>query len=177
MSSRTAYHREFKRKKREDPSFRLRAAEIQRRYYANDLNKKEKAFVYRLKSRYGLTKEQYEELFEKQQGCCALCGKHQSVLKTRLAVDHCHQTSEIRSLLCSYCNLRVIGRLRKDTVQRIYDYLNREYTGLIVPPRKKKKRVRTRLEKNNEPKLSRRPIRRRRLHRRKADVGIEARND
>jgi DNA-directed RNA polymerase subunit RPC12/RpoP len=139
-NSRSEYHREWKRKKREDLSFRLKAAEIQRRYYANDLNKNEKAFVYRLKTRYGLTKEQYNELFEKQKGCCALCGKHQSELKMRLAVDHCHQTSEIRSLLCSYCNLRVIGRLRKDTIQRIYDYLNREYTGWIVPPKKKKKK-------------------------------------
>lgn len=159
-SKRTDYHREYKRKKREDPAFNLRAAEIQRRYYANDLNKKEKAFVYRLKTRYGLTKQQYDDLFEKQEGCCALCGKHQSELKTRLAVDHCHLTSEIRSLLCSYCNLRVIGRLRKDTVQRIYDYLNRDYTGLIVPKKKKK-----------NAKLSRRPLRRRRLHSRKETVG------
>lgn len=144
-TKRTEYHCEWKRKKREDPAFRLRAAEIQRKYYANDNKKNEKAFVYRLKTRYGITKLQYDELFEKQNGCCALCGKPQSECKMRLSVDHCHLTSEIRSLLCSYCNLRVIGKLRKDTVQRIYEYLNREYTGWIVPPKKKRKKRRVRV--------------------------------
>lgn len=138
--SRTEYQREWKRKKREDPEFKLKAAAIQRKYYANDSDKAVKAFAYRLKTRYGLTVEQYNQLFEKQEGKCALCGKHQSDLKMRLAVDHDHQTSEIRSLLCSYCNLRVIGRIRKDTVDRIYNYLHSSYTGLFVPLKKRKKR-------------------------------------
>lgn len=141
--SRREYHREWKRKKRKSLLFRLRAAEIQRKYYANDVNKKEKALVYRLKTRYGITLEQYQELFDKQEGRCALCSKHQSELKNRLAVDHCHKTQEIRSLLCQHCNLWVVGKLRKDTIQPIYEYLNREYTGWIVPKkngRKKKRR-------------------------------------
>jgi|SRR6266404_1747349 len=133
----TEYQRDWRRKKREDPEFRLKAAEIQRRYYANDPNKSEKAFIYRLKTRYGLTKKQYDELFAKQEGRCFLCGKHQSELKTRLAVDHDHQSFEVRSLLCGYCNLRVVGRLRIDTVQKVYEYLNREYTGIFVSKKKK----------------------------------------
>lgn len=137
--SRTEYQREWKRKKRENPEFRLKAAAIQRKYYANDSDKAIKAFAYRLKTRYGLTVDQYNQLFEKQKGCCALCGKHQSELRTRLAVDHDHQTSEIRSLLCGYCNLRIIGRLRKDTIDRLYHYLHSEYSGWFVPKRKKKK--------------------------------------
>lgn len=145
--SRTEYQREWKRKKREDPEFRLKAAAIQRKYYANNSDKAIKAFAYRLKTRYGLTVEQYNQLFEKQEGKCALCGKHQSELKTRLAVDHDHQSSEIRSLLCSYCNLRVIGRMRKDTINRIYNYLHSTYTGLFVPPKIKKKRKKKRCRK------------------------------
>lgn len=147
---RTEYQREWKRKKREDPEFRLKAAEIQRRYYAKDPDKNTKAFAYRLKTRYGLSVAQYDELFEKQEGKCALCGKHQSELKTRLAVDHDHQTSEIRSLLCGYCNLRVIGRIRKDTVDRIYNYLHREYTGWIVPPKRKKRKKRKKNGRKNK---------------------------
>lgn len=140
--NRTEYNKEWKRLKREDPDFRLRAAAIQRKYYANDPNKKQKALVYRLKTRYGVTPEQYKELFDKQEGCCAICGKHQSELKDRLVLDHDHLTKEIRALLCSYCNLRVVGKLRKDTIQKVYDYLNKEYTGWFVPKRKKKKRKR-----------------------------------
>lgn len=140
--------RKFQKGSSESSEFRLKAA-LQRKYYANNPLKNEKAFVYRLKSRYGLTKQQYDELFENQNGCCGLCGRHQSEFKTRLAVDHCHQSSEIRSLLCSYCNLRVIGRLRKDTIGRIYDYLHKKYTGWFIPKKKKKKRVkRKRIRKN-----------------------------
>lgn len=140
MTKRTEYHRDYKRKKREDPEFRLKAAAIQRKFYSSIPNSKERHFEYRLKSRYGVSKEQYDSLFEKQEGRCALCKKHQSELKRRLAIDHDHKTFEIRALLCAYCNLRVIGKLRKDTVQAIYDYLNKEYTGWVVPPKVKKKK-------------------------------------
>lgn len=162
MSSRTLYQREYKRKKREDPAFRLRASAIQRRYYANDLNKAEKHRVYRLKTRYGITEEQYNLLFEKQEGKCAICQKHQSELKSRLVIDHDHSSKEIRALLCHYCNLWIVGKLRKDTIQRIYEYLNKEYTGWFVPARQRKKKKRARLEKNvSRSRLSSRPIRRR----------------
>lgn len=142
IMSKTEYHREWKREKRKSTEFRLRAAEIQRKYYANDVNRKEKALRYRLKTRYGITLEQYQELFDLQEGRCALCNKHQSDLKGRLVVDHDHKSSEIRALLCAYCNLWVVGKLRKDTIQPIHEYLNREYTGWIVPPKKKKRKVR-----------------------------------
>lgn len=137
---RTEYQRNYKRERRKDPFFLLEAAAIQRKYYKNDPRKKEKSLVYRLKTRYGITLEQYNELFTKQEGRCAVCKRHQSELKTRLVLDHDHQSKEIRSLLCSHCNLYVVGRLRKDTIQRIYDYLNKEYTGWFVPPRRKKRK-------------------------------------
>lgn len=145
---RVEYQREWKRLKREDPEFRLKAAAIQRKYYAKDPDKKRKALVYRLKTRYGITPEQYQELFDKQEGSCFICGKHQSELKSRLVLDHDHHTKEIRSLLCHYCNLWVVGKLRRDTIQRIYDYLNREYTGWFVPDKKRKKKH-GRIRKNN----------------------------
>lgn len=152
MSTRTEYHREWKRKKRESEAFRLRAAEIQRKYYANDVNKKEKALVYRLKTRYGITPEQYKELFDLQEGRCAICNKHQSELKSRLVIDHCHKTKEIRALLCHYCNLWVVGKLRIDTIQPIYKYLNRKYTGWFVPERKKRGSKRRRRNNRNTKK-------------------------
>lgn len=132
--------KEWRRKQRENPEFRLKAAEIQRRYYANNPDYKAKALVYRLRTRYGVTPEQYQELFDKQEGKCAVCKRHQSELKNRLVLDHDHKTLEIRALLCAYCNLRVVGKLRKDTIQAVYDYLTGEYTGWFTPKRKRKKR-------------------------------------
>lgn len=43
-------------------------------------------------------------MFVEQQGCCAICGRHQSEFKARLSVDHNHATKKIRKLLCSQCN-------------------------------------------------------------------------
>lgn len=57
-----------------------------------------------LKSTYGITFEEYNQMFTDQNGCCAICGTHQSELKKRLYVDHCHKNNAVRKLLCQYCN-------------------------------------------------------------------------
>ena len=60
---------------------------------------------HRLQRNFGLTVDEYNAMFEKQNGCCAICGKHQDTFKKRLAVDHNHSTGQIRGLCCSDCNL------------------------------------------------------------------------
>jgi hypothetical protein len=55
----------------------------------------------RLKSRYGITQERYDELYAEQLGCCAICGKSGE----KLVVDHNHGTGRVRGLLCYNCNL------------------------------------------------------------------------
>lgn len=57
--------------------------------------------------RYNLTFEDYDQIFTEQNGCCAICGKHQSEFKTRLAVDHSHKTGQVRGLLCTNCNTKL----------------------------------------------------------------------
>lgn len=62
-----------------------------------------------MKSKYGLTKEQYEELLEKQGGVCAICGQPEmrttkAGVAMLLHVDHCHNSGKIRGLLCHKCN-------------------------------------------------------------------------
>lgn len=105
-----------------------------------EANKDKRAVTHRksaLKQKYGITPEQYDELFEKQSGCCAICERHQSEFNQRLAVDHNHKTREIRGLLCNYCNHRVVGRHTDGVkLRRIADYIE-QGTGWFVPERKR----------------------------------------
>jgi hypothetical protein len=63
-----------------------------------------------LKSLYGITVEQYDEMEAAQAGLCAICRQPEVVVDyrsgdlQRLAVDHCHDTGDIRALLCAKCN-------------------------------------------------------------------------
>lgn len=68
---------------------------------------------YKLRAKYDISLDEYNEIFIKQDGKCAVCGKHQSEIKTALAVDHCHSTGKVRGLLCGNCN-RGIGMLQDD---------------------------------------------------------------
>lgn len=77
-------------------------------------NKTGKAKSGALKYLYGITSEQYNQMFLQQEGCCAICGKHQSEFKRALCVDHNHETGEIRGLLCSKCNLG-LGNFKDDS--------------------------------------------------------------
>lgn len=61
----------------------------------------------RLQREYGLTLEQYNEMFSTQRGCCAICGRHQSEFARGLVVDHDHATGAVRALLCMKCNCGV----------------------------------------------------------------------
>jgi hypothetical protein len=82
-----------------------------------------------LKIKYGMTEEQWWEIFDKQGGKCAICGeqetsKHSSGTVFRMSVDHCHTTGKIRGILCNNCN-RAIGMLKDDArmLRRAADYL------------------------------------------------------
>lgn len=55
-----------------------------------------------LQRMYGITSEQYDEMFIEQGGLCSICGYGKS--KIRLSVDHNHKTKVVRGLLCSFCN-------------------------------------------------------------------------
>jgi hypothetical protein len=62
----------------------------------------------RIRKTYGYTGTQYDEQFEKQNGCCAICGKPETRIKNGvllpLSIDHNHVTGEVRELLCHSCN-------------------------------------------------------------------------
>ena len=61
-----------------------------------------------LKQSFGITINDYDKIFETQNGVCAICGKKETRKNMygikRLAVDHNHISGEVRGLLCSCCN-------------------------------------------------------------------------
>lgn len=76
-----------------------------------------------LRQRYGLSKESFLALVEKQAGKCAICG---AILGISLHVDHDHKTEKIRGLLCGDCN-KAIGLLEDSpkVCRQAADYLER----------------------------------------------------
>src|SRR2546425_27828 len=67
--------------------------------HKEELAKYERAW--HLNKAYGISLQQYQELYDKQNGRCAIC--RQSFPK--LWVDHDHTSKIIRGLLCRDCNL------------------------------------------------------------------------
>lgn len=82
----------------------------------------------KLKKRYKLTPEKYQELLEDQNGNCAICTKVADARSTKqrlMMVDHCHTHGHVRGLLCISCNTRLGGLEDASWFQRAQDYLNR----------------------------------------------------
>ena len=82
--------------------------------------KKEENMLYR----YGITIKQYNNMFEQQKGCCAICNNHQSSLNRSLDIDHCHTTGKVRGLLCNKCN-RGLGYFKDniESIKKLLEYL------------------------------------------------------
>lgn len=101
-------HRENHRQHRLDPEWKLKEKN-QRSIYL-----------------YGKTLDNYNQTFSQQNGCCAICGRHQSELKKILGWDHNHKTDKIRELLCDKCN-SFIGLADEDIeiLKRAINYLER----------------------------------------------------
>jgi hypothetical protein len=80
--------------------------------------------------KFGITLEQYEKLFEEQNGVCAMCFKPETVKNNKgtaprlLAVDHDHKTGRIRGLLCFRCNT-MLDHFDKDLdkIKRVLAYI------------------------------------------------------
>lgn len=61
----------------------------------------------RLQREYGITLEDYNQMYIKINGSCEICNKFFKIL----SVDHCHETGQVRGLLCQKCNsgLGILG--------------------------------------------------------------------
>lgn len=65
---------------------------------------------YLLRTKYGMTQNDYDKMFEDQRGRCAICRRPQ---KSSLDIDHSHITGRVRGLLCGNCN-RGLGLFSDD---------------------------------------------------------------
>ena len=84
----------------------------------------ERRYLIRIKSWYGITRNEYTQLRKVQKECCAICGKQR-----RIDVDHDHTTNKVRGLLCVKCNAG-LGLLGDNItgLQRALKYLEKAAT-------------------------------------------------
>ena len=62
----------------------------------------ERSKHYELRKHYGIGLSDYNRMSLEQNGVCASCGD--APTSQGLVVDHCHESDEIRALLCTRCN-------------------------------------------------------------------------
>lgn len=81
----------------------------------------EQSYSYSILRKYGISREEYDELVTLQRNRCAICLE---VPTKRLRIDHCHTTGQIRGLLCDECN-RALGFFRDkiENLDRAVRYL------------------------------------------------------
>lgn len=124
--------RELKRQFSRNNPDRIR--EYRKRYLAKhpvDLDYRKNAY---LKNLYGITLDDYNLLLEKQNGKCAICKLEERILDPRiqqtkrLAVDHNHDTGQVRGLLCGNCNKNLGVLENQDFVSRAANYLKQYKT-------------------------------------------------
>jgi hypothetical protein len=76
---------------------------------------------------YGLSPTDFDDMLKAQQGQCAICRKpfDQHDRNRQPDVDHCHDTGEVRGLLCWKCNTG-IGKFHHDVtiLENAIKYLN-----------------------------------------------------
>ena len=86
------------------------------------------------KNKYGLDIKEYDRMFKKQDGKCAICKKPETRKRKdrvlRLAVDHNHRTGNVRGLLCHKCNagignLNDSSELLKNAIRYLEEYKNK----------------------------------------------------
>ena len=87
-----------------------------RRNYNPDYHKS-----YRLRTRYGLTEEQFQGMIVEQNLSCKICG----ATLDDPQIDHNHATGKVRGLLCKNCNTS-LGLLKEntDTLRSMITYIN-----------------------------------------------------
>jgi hypothetical protein len=109
---------EYQRKRYSDPE-NHKQYKMDRNVYLK--NRKDSVRKWYLKTTYGLTPEEYSDMYLKYDGKCYICLEKKDYY---LHVDHDHSTGKIRGLLCHGCN-NALGLLKdsKESLLRAIEYL------------------------------------------------------
>ena len=115
-----------------DAEWRFKKLEAQADKLRNDpefyKNHRHRCRKVHLRSAYGMTLDDFDELLESQGGGCAICGKApvDGEPRTRMVVDHCHTSGKVRGILCDLCNT-AIGKFHDDPLllEKAADYVRK----------------------------------------------------
>jgi hypothetical protein len=114
----------------------LSEVKVQARVYKKEYNKRPEVIKKRQTYRKGKASSRnkqiqltYSQLFEWQGGVCAICRKPEMIKDQSgnircLALDHNHETGEIRGLLCFKCNTNLALLENESFVNAAQAYLN-----------------------------------------------------
>jgi len=83
---------------------------------------------YRIEKEYNIKYEDFLKMSEQQEHKCLICETTDSKARNGefLVIDHCHETSKIRGLLCNDCNT-ALGKFKDDIklLLKAIEYLKR----------------------------------------------------
>ena len=116
------YMRDKKTGKRHSACKECDKARVKARHQANP----ERTRNNDLKRNYGITLQEHQEMYEKQNGHCAICKGEGDGKWKKLCVDHDHKTGKVRQLLCRNCNM-VLGQVgdNKNLLEEMIKYLQK----------------------------------------------------
>lgn len=100
-----------------------------REKYAADSDVRAKIQARHLRSKYGISPEDFTAMLAQQHNACGICER---TFVRKPCVDHCHFTGLVRGLLCRKCNVG-IGQLEDNPVfaRKSAAYLERWWLHLI----------------------------------------------
>jgi Recombination endonuclease VII len=105
---------------------KLKMRQYHKEWVQKNKSKRKKIVRRSALKQYGLTEEQYEQLLNKQNNCCAIWDTLKIEGRNNLHIDHDHETGTIRGLLCSNCNT-ALGLLKENLIlfNKAVNYLSR----------------------------------------------------